>query len=43
MKKLIISLALIVFALGLHAQSNVIKTNPLGLAFGNFNATYERV
>lgn len=43
MKKLIISLTLIVFALGLHAQSNVIKTNPLGLAFGNFNVTYERV
>ena len=43
MKKLIISLALIVFALGAHAQNNVIKTNPLGLAFGNFNATYERV
>ncbi len=43
MKKLIISLAFFVFALGLHAQGNVIKTNPLGLAFGNFNATYERV
>lgn len=23
--------------------SNVIKTNPIGLAFGNFNATYEKV
>ena len=43
MKKLIISLALIVFALGAHAQNNVIKTNPLGLAFGNFNLTFERV
>ena len=27
----------------MNAQSNVIKTNPLGLAFGSFNATYERV
>jgi len=43
MKKLIISLALIALAFSVHAQSNVIKTNPLGLAFGNFNATYERV
>lgn len=24
-------------------QQNVIKTNPFSLAFGNFNATYERV
>ena len=43
MKKLIISLSLIALAFGAHAQNNVIKTNPLGLAFGNFNATYERV
>lgn len=43
MKKLIISLALIALAFGAQAQNNVIKTNPLGLAFGNFNATYERV
>lgn len=25
------------------AQTQLIKTNPLGLAFGNFNVTYERV
>ncbi len=43
MKKLILSLAFVAFAFSLNAQSNVIKTNPLGLAFGNFNATYERV
>jgi hypothetical protein len=43
MKKLIISLVFVAFAIGINAQGNVIKTNPLGLAFGNFNATYERV
>lgn len=43
MKKLILSLTIIAFAFSLSAQSNIIKTNPLGLAFGNFNATYERV
>jgi len=43
MKKLIISLVFVAFAFSINAQSNVIKTNPLGLAFGNFNATYERV
>lgn len=43
MKKLILSLAFVAFAFSLSAQSNVIKTNPLGLAFGSFNATYERV
>jgi len=43
MKKVILSLAFVVLAFGLNAQSNVIKTNPLALAFGDFNATYERV
>ncbi len=43
MKKLVISLVFFAFALSINAQSNVIKTNPLGLAFGNFNVTYERV
>lgn len=43
MKKLILSLVFVLLAFGLNAQSNVIKTNPLGLAFGSFNATYERV
>ncbi len=43
MKKLILSFVFVALAFGINAQSNVIKTNPLGLAFGNFNATYERV
>lgn len=43
MKKLILSLVFVALAFSISAQSNVIKTNPLGLAFGNFNATYERV
>lgn len=43
MKKLILTFAFVVLAVGLKAQDNIIKTNPLGLAFGNFNATYERV
>lgn len=43
MKKLFLSLAFVALAFGLNAQKNVVKTNPLGLAFGNFNATYERV
>lgn len=33
MKKLILSLVFVLLAFGLNAQSNVIKTNPLGLAF----------
>ena len=43
MKKLILSLVFVAFAFSMSAQSNVVKTNPLALAFGNFNATYERV
>lgn len=43
MKKVILTLVFVAFAFGANAQSNVIKTNPLGLAFGFFNATYERV
>ncbi len=43
MKKLVLFLAIATFALGLSAQpTNIIKTNPIGLAFGNFNATYEK-
>ena len=43
MKKLLIILLLGVgFSLSSDAQSQVIKTNPLGLAFGNFNVSYER-
>lgn len=42
-KVLLLSAAVMAFSLTASAQDNVIKTNPLGLAFGNFNATYERV
>ena len=43
MKKLILSFVFVAFAFSMNAQSNVIKTNPLALAFGSFNATFERV
>jgi len=43
MKKLFLTLTFVALVFSLSAQSNVIKTNPLGMAFGNFNATYERV
>ena len=31
------------FIFAANAQEQAIKVNPLGLAFGNFNATYEKV
>lgn len=44
MKKLFISLMLVTMFVTLSAQQrNIVKTNPFTLAFGNFNATYERV
>ena len=43
MKKLFISLALLCTVIGSSAQTNIIKTNPMTFAFGNFNATYEKV
>ena len=43
MKKLILSLFFVALVFSMSAQSNVVKTNPLGMAFGDFNATYERV
>ncbi len=44
MKKLFISLMIVVAALTVNAQQkNVIKTNPIALAFGSFNASYEKV
>ena len=43
MKKLILSFVFVALAFGLNAHSNVVKTNPLALAFGDFNATFERV
>jgi hypothetical protein len=43
MKNLLLILVLgIGFSLSANAQTQVIKTNPLALAFGNFNVTYER-
>lgn len=44
MRKLLFALILgLGFCFTADAQTQVIKTNPLGLAFGNFNVTYERV
>ncbi len=44
MRKLFISLILVVVCFSLNAQpKKVIKTNPIALAFGGFNATYEKV
>ncbi len=45
MKKLFVSLFFVVVAtLSVNAQQqHVIKTNPIALAFGSFNATYEKV
>ena len=44
MKKSILLGMFLSFAfMSVQAQSNVIKANPITLAFGNFNATYEKV
>ncbi len=44
MKKLLISLVLITAFFYANAQQkHVVKTNPIALAFGRFNATYEKV
>ncbi len=43
MKKVLFLFAFVIFAISMNAQDNIIKANPLGLAFGNFNATYEKV
>ena len=43
MRKLIFSFVFFSMVLCAGAQTNVVKTNPLGLAFGNFNVTYEKV
>jgi hypothetical protein len=42
-KALLLSVMVMALAMTANAQDNVIKTNPIGLAFGNFNVTYERV
>lgn len=36
-------IAFVAFGLSASAQSQVIKANPIGLAFGAFNACYEKV
>lgn len=43
--KIIVLACSFLFTMNSFSQefSNVIKTNPLALAFGNFNATYEKV
>ena len=43
MKKLLILLAFIAFGFNANAQSAMIKTSPGALAFGVFNACYEKV
>lgn len=41
MKKLLFSTLLVLFALGLNAQTNAVKVGPFGFIFGNYNARYE--
>jgi hypothetical protein len=44
MKRTLVTCALILFGFAsAFSQDNVLKTNPIGLAFGNFNVTYEKV
>lgn len=43
MKKLLFLFAFVAFTFSVNAQSQVIKANPIGLAFGAFNACYEKV
>jgi hypothetical protein len=42
-KILLTAVTVFAFTAMASAQSQVVKTNPLGLAFGNFNVTYETV
>lgn len=41
MKKVLLVIAMVAFGFTANAQENVIKANPLGLAFGIANAGYE--
>ena len=43
MKKLLLAVAMVAFGFSANAQKNVIKANPLGLAFGVADLSYERV
>ena len=43
MKKLLLSIAMVALAFTASAQENVVKLNPLALAFGSFEVSYERV
>ncbi|WP_428740402.1 DUF3575 domain-containing protein [Tenacibaculum sp.] len=43
MKKLLVVIAMVAAGFTANAQKNVIKANPLALAFGSFEVGYERV
>ena len=43
MKKLLILVAFVAFGMNVNAQSTTLKTSPGALAFGFFNACYEKV
>ncbi|MGQ3678097.1 DUF3575 domain-containing protein [Tenacibaculum discolor] len=43
MKKLLLVIAMVAVGVTANAQKNVIKANPLSLAFGSFEIGYERV
>ena len=43
MKKLFVLLAFVAFGMNVNAQTSLIKTNPIGFAFGTFNVCYETV
>lgn len=43
MKKVLLVIAMVAGAFTANAQKNVIKANPLALAFGSFEVGYERV
>lgn len=42
MKKIVLVIAMVAFGLNANAQKNVVKVNPLGLAFGAAEFSYER-
>ena len=43
MKKLLLLIAIVATGFTANAQKNVFKVNPLGLAFGSLDVSYERV
>lgn len=42
-KKLFVLLAFIAFEMNVNAQTSLVKTNPIGYAFGTFSVSYEKV